>query len=128
MSGVCIMLDKKPKKGTDDYWASACKELNKPSKFLTRLEKYNKNGISEKVIQKMTKFLDKYKADFVPEVMKKASSACEGVTKWCLAIYEYHFVYKEITPLRANLAKAEKTHRSAQEDLRIKQAELEEVK
>ena len=73
MSGVCIMLDKKPKKGTDDYWASACKELNKPAKFLKKLEKYNKNNIPEKVIQRMTKFLDKYKDVFKPEVMKNAS-------------------------------------------------------
>ena len=34
--------------------------------------------------------------------------ACEGLCKWCLAIYDYYFVHKSILPLRGDLADATK--------------------
>ena len=37
MSGICIMLERRPKRGTDDYWDEAKSLLNKPEKFLHRL-------------------------------------------------------------------------------------------
>lgn len=64
MDSVCIMLERKPKKGQDggeDYWEEAGKVLADPGKFIKMLEKYNRNNIPEKVIQKMTQFLDKNK-------------------------------------------------------------------
>lgn len=57
MDSVCIMFEKKPKKapdGGEDYWDEAVKELSNPGKFITKLEKFNRNNIPEKVITKMT--------------------------------------------------------------------------
>jgi hypothetical protein len=103
MAGVCIMLEKRPKKDKnkqENYWEPSLKLLAKSAKFMLMLQNYKKNSIPEKVITKMSKFLELNKKDFNPEQMVKASNACVGITKWCLAIYEYHFVYKKITPLR----------------------------
>lgn len=64
MDSVCIMLERKPKKGADggeDYWDEAVKVLSDPGKFIKMLEKYNRNSIPEKVITKMTQFLAKNK-------------------------------------------------------------------
>ena len=101
MAGVCILLEKKPKRGTDNYWDASLKLLAKAGKFMAKLKDYDKNNIPEKVINRMKKFLEINKAQFVPDVMAKASAACKGLCFWCLAIYDYYWVYKEITPLRA---------------------------
>ena len=57
MDGVCIMMERKPKKGadgSDDYWDEAKKLLADPQKFIKTLEKYNRNNIPDKVIKNMT--------------------------------------------------------------------------
>jgi dynein heavy chain len=46
--------------------------------------------------------------NFIPEKIANASSAAEGLCKWCLAIYDYYFVYKRILPLREKLDLANK--------------------
>ena len=101
MRGICIMFEKKPKKGTDVYWDASQKLLSKPTKLLNALKDYKKNSIPEKLINKLKKFLEANPVDFTPEVMFKASEACKGLCLWTLAIYDYYWVYKEITPLRA---------------------------
>ena len=65
----------------------------------------------------MKKFLEQFGKKYKPHLMKRASEACEGLTKWALAIFDYHFVYKEITPLREDLAKAEKQLEDATNEL-----------
>ena len=75
MDAVCIMMERKPKKGqdgSDDYWEEAKKLLADPQKFIKTLEKYNRNNIPEKVIQKMTTFLAANK-QFQPQTIAKAS-------------------------------------------------------
>lgn len=51
---------------------------------------------------------------FQPEKMRKASVACEGLCKWCIAIERYNKVYKAILPLREKLAIAEEKLEIAQ--------------
>lgn len=129
MDAVCIMLDRKPKKGQDggeDYWEEAQKVLSDPGKFVKMLEQYKRNNITEKVIQKMTQFLGK-NPQFQPANIQKASQAAEGLCKWVRAIYSYHFVYKEITPLRDDFEKANESLKLAQEELHTKQMLLKEV-
>lgn len=46
MDSVCIMMERKPKKGTDgsdDYWEEAKKLLSDPQKFIKMLESYKRN-------------------------------------------------------------------------------------
>ncbi|CAD8148668.1 unnamed protein product [Paramecium octaurelia] len=129
MDSVCIMLERKPKKapdGGEDYWEEAGKVLSDPGKFIKMLEKYNRNNIPEKVITKMTQFLDKNK-QFQPALISKASQAAEGLCLWVLAIYKFHFVYKEITPLREEFEKAQQSLKVAQNELAAKQQLLHEV-
>lgn len=129
MDAVCIMMDRKPKKGQDggeDYWDEAKKLLADPQKFIKMLEKYNRNGIPDKVIAKMTTFLAKNK-NFTPPVIQKASQAAEGLCKWCIAIFNYHHVYKAIQPLRENLDQANAQLKEASDELAKKQALLQQV-
>ena len=110
MEAVCIMMKQKGKKndkGVLDYWDDAKKLLQEPGKFLLKLEKYDRDNISEEIINKMKIFIGK-NPDFKPEKIAKASKAAEGLCKWCLKIYEYHFVFKEILPLRQDLDAAHK--------------------
>lgn len=110
MDSVCIMMDRKPKKTAEkqeDYWDEAKKVLADPAKFLKNLENYKRESIPEKVIAKMTKFLNDNK-NFEPKVIQKASNAGEGLCKWVKAIYKFHFVFQAILPLREDLARANK--------------------
>jgi dynein heavy chain len=43
---------------------------------------------------------------YKPEVIKKASSAAEGITKWVCAICKYDVIAKEIAPKRKALNEA----------------------
>lgn len=45
--------------------------------------------------------------DFLPEKIKSASNAAEGLCKWVIAICEFDKVYKEITPKRIAKEEAE---------------------
>ena len=50
MEGVCIfmgMKGKKGEKGAIDYWDDSRKLLEVPSKFITKLEKYDRENISD---------------------------------------------------------------------------------
>ena len=57
----------------------------------------------------------------------KASNACEGLCKWCLAIYDYYFVHKSILPLRGDLADATKKLDVANKELQKKRDLLNDV-
>ena len=43
---------------------------------------------------------------FVPEEIRKASEAAEGICKWVIAICKYDVIAKEIRPKREALAVA----------------------
>ena len=45
--------------------------------------------------------------NFVPEQIRKASEAAEGICKWVIAIIKFDEIYKEITPKREALKAAE---------------------
>jgi dynein heavy chain len=57
----------------------------------------------------------------VPEEIKKASEAAEGICKWVIAICKYDIVAKEIRPKREALAIAEEKLRIVTGELAIKQ-------
>ncbi|EAR99019.2 dynein heavy chain 7, axonemal protein (macronuclear) [Tetrahymena thermophila SB210] len=130
MDAVCILLGVKGKKGQDkqsiDYWEESKKLLSEPILFIRKLEKYEKDNIPDLVIQKMKQFLSE-NSNFKPQIIAKASKAAEGLCKWANSIYEYHFVFKSILPLREDLDRANQALESAQKLLEKKRQLLQQV-
>jgi len=64
---------------------------------------------------------------FVPEEIRNASEAAEGICKWVIAICKYDIVAKEIRPKRAALAIAEEKLEIVSKQLAEKEAELKKI-
>ncbi|KAL5267409.1 hypothetical protein ACHWQZ_G004450 [Mnemiopsis leidyi] len=134
MEAVCIMKAIKPERKPDpsgsgkmveDYWGPSQKLLGDLG-FLNSLKAYDKDNIDAAVIKKIR---DKYmnNPDFVPDKVKAASKACEGLCTWVLAMEVYERVIKVVKPKQAKLAEAEAELAVQMEKLAGKQAELKEV-
>lgn len=117
LEAACIMLgitpkivegplDKVTKKNIKipDYWEKSKKLLNDYKKFLNSLENYDKDNIPDDRMSKIQEYLHNPK--FVPEEIRKASEAAEGICKWVIAICKYDIIAKEIRPKREALALA----------------------
>lgn len=65
--------------------------------------------------------------DFFPEVIKSASTACEGLCKWVRAMEVYDRVAKVVAPKKAKLAEAEGELAVQMAKLNEKRAELKTV-
>lgn len=88
-----------------DYWEKSKKLLNDYKKFLSSLEHYDKDSIPEDRIHKIQEYINNPK--FVPEEIRKASEAAEGICKWVLAICKYDVIAKEIRPKKEALGLAQ---------------------
>ncbi len=105
MEAVCVMKGIKPERITDpngkkidDYWKPSQKILGE-MKFLESLQTFDKDNIPAATIKVIR---DKYipNPEFVPEKIKSASSAAEGLCKWVRAMeqydrYELMFIIKD---------------------------------
>ena len=61
--------------------------------FLDSLKEYDKDNIPAPIMKRIReKFITN--KDFIPEVIKHVSSACEGICKWVRAIEVYDKVAK----------------------------------
>ncbi|XP_069141245.1 dynein axonemal heavy chain 3-like isoform X4 [Argopecten irradians] len=132
MESVCIMKGIKPDRKVDgngkayeDYWPAAKKMLG-DLKFLDSLKEYDKENIPPPTIKKIR---DKYviNPDFDPNIIKKVSSACEGLCKWVRAMDVFDSVWKIVHPKRKNLEEAEAILATQLAKLHEKQAQLKEV-
>jgi len=65
--------------------------------------------------------------DFDPEKIKVASTACEGLCRWLLAIEKYDVVAKIVAPKRIALKEAEDSLNAAMKALEAKRAMLREI-
>lgn len=65
--------------------------------------------------------------EFVPELIAKASTACEGLCKWVRAMDTYDLVAKVVAPKKIKLASAEAELAVQMELLNVKRAQLKEV-
>jgi dynein heavy chain len=65
--------------------------------------------------------------DFDPEKIKVASTACEGLCRWLLAIEKYDVVAKVVAPKRIALKAAEDTLAIAMNKLEAKREILRQV-
>ncbi|XP_060516742.1 dynein axonemal heavy chain 7 [Cylas formicarius] len=134
MEAVCILKDVKPDKipaptgiGTiEDYWGPSKKVLT-DIKFLDSLINYDKDNIPPRIMAKLKEhILDD--ESFDPEKIKTASSACEGICKWVIAISKYDKVAKIVAPKKQALAIAERQFNAAMASLEIKRTQLREAR
>lgn len=90
LEAVCILMGEKPD------WGEA-KKLMSAMDFMTKLKDYDKDNIAPSIIKK----LDKYYKDprFVPDEVKKQSSAAMCLCMWARAMVEYDRVAKTIEPV-----------------------------
>uniref|UniRef100_A0A3B4YVU2 Dynein axonemal heavy chain 7 n=1 Tax=Seriola lalandi dorsalis TaxID=1841481 RepID=A0A3B4YVU2_SERLL len=134
MEAICILKGIKPDrvpdpsgsgKKVEDYWGPA-KKLLGDMKFLQSLHEYDKDNIPPNFIAVIR---NKYitNPDFVPEKIRTASTAAEGMCKWVCAMEKYEKVAKVVAPKKEKLAQAEGELRVAMESLQKKQAALKEV-
>ena len=132
MEAICVILEVKAARVKDesgkmveDYWKPSVALLNDKD-FITMLKTYDKDNIPPKVIKKIN---ENYITDenFTPEKAANASSAAEGMCKWCIAMSKYDKVAKVVAPKRASLKIAEAEYEEVMVGLRGKQAELKEL-
>ncbi|XP_075248722.1 dynein axonemal heavy chain 7-like isoform X2 [Convolutriloba macropyga] len=134
MEAICVLKNVKPERIPDpggsgkmvqDYWGPS-KRLLGDMKFLEGLKTYDKDNIpvaTMKIIRE--KFIPN--PDFVPEKIKNASTACEGLCKWARAMDSYDKVAKVVAPKKEKLKEAEAELAVAMGALNKKRAELKEV-
>jgi dynein heavy chain len=134
MEAVCVMKDIKPIKIADpsgsgkkieDYWAPS-KTIMGDMKFLESLKVYDKDNINPSIMKVIRqKYIDN--PEFVPELIRSASSAAEGLCRWVRALEVYDRVAKVVAPKKAALAEAEAELAETMLSLNEKRALLKEV-
>uniref|UniRef100_A0A3Q3KEU7 Dynein axonemal heavy chain 7 n=1 Tax=Monopterus albus TaxID=43700 RepID=A0A3Q3KEU7_MONAL len=131
MEAICILKGIKPDrvpdptgsgKKVEDYWGPAKKLLGDMG-FLHSLHEYDRDNIPPHVIAIIR---NKYitNPDFVPEKIRTASTAAEGMCKWVCAIDKAN---KVVAPKKEKLEQAEKVLMVAMESVHKQQAALKEV-
>ncbi|KAM9851167.1 dynein axonemal heavy chain 7 [Aulostomus maculatus] len=134
MEAICILKGIKPDrvpdpsgsgKKVEDYWGPA-KKLLGDLKFLQSLHEYDRDNIPPNLIAIIR---NKYitNPDFVPEKIRTASTAAEGMCKWVCAMDKYDKVAKVVAPKKEKLALAEGELKVAMESLQKKQAALKDI-
>jgi dynein heavy chain, axonemal len=108
LEAVCILFDKPPS------WDEA-KKLLSLMDFMDRLMLFDKDNIQAKIVSK----LDKYYNDerFVPDEVKKQSTAAMCLCMWVRSMVEYFQVAKTIEPKREALRRAEAKLNKTKSDL-----------
>ncbi|XP_037706594.1 dynein heavy chain 7, axonemal isoform X3 [Choloepus didactylus] len=134
MEAICILkgikADKIPDptgsgKKIEDFWGPA-KRLLGEIRFLQSLHEYDKDNIPPAYMNIIRKnYIPN--PDFVPEKIRNASTAAEGLCKWVIAMDSYDKVAKIVAPKKIKLAAAEGELKIAMNGLRKKQAALQEV-
>lgn len=134
LEAVCVLKGEKPVKVADpsgsgkkidDYWPTS-KKLLGDMKFLQSLQEFDRDNVPPANIKQIR---NKYtnNPEFDPEKIKLASSACEGMCRWVIAIDKYDKVAKVVAPKKEKLKQAEAELEVAMSGLRVKQAQLKEV-
>ncbi|XP_068804373.1 dynein axonemal heavy chain 7 isoform X1 [Struthio camelus] len=134
MEAICILkgikADKIPDptgsgKKIEDFWGPA-KRLLGDIRFLQSLHEYDKDNIPPAYMAIIRKqYLTN--PEFVPEKIRNASTAAEGLCKWVIAMEFYDTVTKNVAPKKLKLNQAEGKLKIAMDGLRGKQAALKEV-
>ena len=134
IEAVCVMKGIPPKrkldpdnkgKMIDDYWSPGQQMLG-DIKFLESLKTYDKDNIHQSIMKKIR---EKYVTNpyFDPNLVKKVSTACEGLCRWVRAIEVYDRVIKIVAPKKAKLSEAETELANQMDKLNEKRAQLQQV-
>jgi dynein heavy chain len=133
LEGVAIIYGEKPVPVQDpndrtivtlDYFLAGKKMMNNP-KFLKNLSKFDKNNITEEIIEQLAPYMEN--PIFQPSVVRNASSAAEGLCKWIRAMYNFYIVNQRVIPKQEALEKAKTELSDKFKLLQTKQMELELV-
>lgn len=134
LEAVCVIKGIKPEripdpsgsgKKIEDFWMPAKKMLG-DMKFLEGLQNFDKDNIPAANIKTIrTKYVPN--PEFVPEKVRNASTACEGLCKWVCAMEVYDRVAKVVAPKKAQLKEAEANLAVAMASLEKKRASLRDV-
>lgn len=109
----------------EDYWGPSKKILG-DLKLLDSLKTYDKDNIPPPYMKKIR---DNYinNPDFQPSVIKKISSACEGLCSWVRAMEVYDRVAKVVAPKKERLKMAEDELAAQMKMLDVKRGQLKKV-
>ena len=118
LEAVCILLDIKPD------WGEA-KKLMSQMDFMEQLKNYDKDNIPKKIMSKVIKYFNDPR--FLPDEIKKQSSAAMCLCMWVRAMVVYDKVAKGIEPKKAALKEAEDQLAVVMSELAVKQHALQEV-
>uniref|UniRef100_A0A8B9CFF1 Dynein axonemal heavy chain 7 n=1 Tax=Anser brachyrhynchus TaxID=132585 RepID=A0A8B9CFF1_9AVES len=134
MEAICILKGIKADRIPDptgsgrkieDFWGPA-KRLLGDIRFLQSLHEYDKDNIPPAYMAIIRKqYL--INPEFVPDKIRNASTAAEGLCKWVIAMEFYDTVTKNVAPKKLKLNEAEGKLKIAMDGLRKKQADLKEV-
>lgn len=135
LTGMCILLGiapimkavnpQMPEKKEPDYVGPSKESLSQGNKLLDRLTNYDKEHIADPVIRKLTPLIKN--EDFTAEKIRNASKACAALCMWVHSMYKYHFVLKEVQPLRDKLTQSKKELELVTQKRDAAQAKLKEV-
>lgn len=133
MESICIVKGVKPVKVAgskpgekiNDYWEPSRGMLSDPGVFLTSLMNFDKDSITEEMIQKLENYVKD--PSFQPEKIIKVSKACTSLCMWIHAMYKYYFVNLQVAPKKAALAKANEELEKTEKALAAAKARLKSV-
>nr|XP_023022773.1 dynein heavy chain 1, axonemal-like [Leptinotarsa decemlineata] len=133
MEAICIVKNVKPNKVPGirpgekllDYWEPSRTMLTDPGVFLTSLMNFDKDSITEDMIDKLQRYVDD--PAFTPAKISKVSKACTSLCMWIHAMYKYYFVNKAVAPKKAALAKAKEELAHTEKVLAEAKAKMKEV-
>ena len=117
------MKNEKTLKMETDWWAASVRLLNNP-KLLNELVSFNKEALTEQVVNNLGKFLnDPNNKDILSVAnVAKSSVACECIIQWVKGMYNFYFVNKKVKPKKESLAIAEEKVAGLNKKLEIKRA------
>ncbi|CAG9840890.1 unnamed protein product, partial [Diabrotica balteata] len=133
IEAICIVKNIKPNKIPGfkpgekllDYWEPGRIMLADPQAFLMSLMNFDKDSITEEMIDKLRKYVED--PLFTPQKISKVSKACTSLCMWIHAMFKFYFVNKAVAPKKAALARAKADLEATLQALANAKAKMKEV-